>query len=174
MMMSANPQSPIPNPVFAWPVRVYYEDTDATGVVYHANYLRWLERARTEWLRRHGLHQQTLLRDHGVVFTLASLEIAYLRPARLDDQLEIVTEISERKRASFRFAQSVRRKSLAPPGSISSGQQDVGETLATASVRAACVDAVSFKPRPLPDFLKAPAHNPSPASPALAVEFVKK
>lgn len=127
--------------VFIWPVRVYWEDTDASGVVYHANYLRWLERARTEWLRARGLDQETMRTGLGIAFTLASLEIRYLKPARLDDALEIHTEISQIKRASFGFHQRVLR--------ISSS-----EVLSTASVRAACVDAATFRPVPLPALLQ--------------------
>ena len=124
---------------FVWPIRVYHEDTDGTGVVYHANYLRWLERGRTEWLRARGVSQQALATDHGVVFTLADLNIVYLKPARLDDALEIHTTISERKRVSFSFEQRVVR---------------VADSLllARAAVRAACVDARHFKPCALPDF----------------------
>ncbi len=123
--------------VFVWPVRVYWEDTDASGVVYHANYLRWLERARTEWLRARGLDQETMRTKLGIAFTLASLEIRYLKPARLDDALEVRTEVSEIKRASFGFRQTVVRTAS-------------GELLTEASVRAACVDAATFRPVPLP------------------------
>lgn len=123
--------------VFVWPVRVYWEDTDASGVVYHANYLRWLERARTEWLRARGLDQESMRTKLGIAFTLASVEIRYIKPARLDDALEVHTEVSEIKRASFGFRQRVLRPST-------------GEVLTEASVRAACVDAATFRPVPLP------------------------
>lgn len=124
---------------FIWPIRVYYEDTDVSGVVYHANYLRWFERARTEWLRTLGVSQEVLRVDHGVAFTVAGLEIAYLRPARLDDELAVHTVVSEMKRASLRFEQSVYRA------------QAPEQILARTAVRVACVDAKIFKPRALPD-----------------------
>lgn len=122
---------------FSWPVRVYYEDTDVSGVVYHANYLRWFERARTEWLRARGLGQEALRVEHGIAFTVAGLEIAYLRPARLDDELEVVTVIEQAKRASLVFAQTLRAPDGAP--------------LAQARVRVGCVDAANFRPCALPD-----------------------
>jgi len=125
-----------------WPLRVYYEDTDASGVAYHANYLRWFERARTEWLRAQGYGQEQLRTELGVAFTVAGLEIAYLRPARLDDELEVVTMVAERRRASLRFEQQLRR-----PG-------QPGAVLARVSVRVACVDAGRFKPCAMPEALR--------------------
>lgn len=123
---------------FIWPIRVYYEDTDASGVAYHANYLKWFERGRTEWLRAKGYSQERLRLELGVAFTVAGLEVRYLKPARLDDELEVVTVIAEQRKASLRFAQSLRRR-LSPDA-----------VLATVEVRAGCVDALSFKPVPLP------------------------
>lgn len=125
---------------FAWPVRVYYEDTDASGVVYHASYVRWCERARTEWLRGRGGRQQSLIVDHGLAFTVANLEIDFLRPARLDDELVISVEVEEVRLASVRLRQSVTR-----------GDQ----LLARAAVRVGCVDVATFRPRPLPPELHA-------------------
>lgn len=122
---------------FSWPVRIYWEDTDASGVVYHANYLRYFERARSEWLRSLGYDQETMRVKEGVAFTIASLEIRYHRPARLDDALEATVEISERRRASLGFRQQLLR--------VSDGQ-----LLAEATVRAGCVDAATFRPRALP------------------------
>ena len=122
---------------FVLPVRVYYEDTDASGVAYHANYLRWFERGRTEWLRSRGFGQEDLRLREGIAFTIASLQIDYLKPARLDDLLDVVTRIGELKRASVVFEQTLRRA-----GS--------GELLARISVRAACVDAATFRPKALP------------------------
>ena len=121
--------------VFCWPVRVYYEDTDASGVVYHAAYLAYLERARTEWLRARGWAQETLRQEAGVAFTVAGLRIDYLRPARLDDQLQVSVEVMRQGRASFVLAQNASR-----------GE----ETLCRAEVRVGCVDAASFRPRALP------------------------
>lgn len=122
---------------FIWPIRVYWEDTDASGVVYHANYLRWFERARTEWLRARGYDQESMRTQLGVAFTVAGLEIRYLRPARLDDALEVTTQAIEIKRASLSFRQQLRRA-----GS--------GEVLSDTTVRAGCVDAATFRPRALP------------------------
>lgn len=123
---------------FRFPVRVYYEDTDASAVAYHASYLRWFERARTEWLRAQGLSQETLRLDHGIAFTLANLEIAYLKPARLDDALEVVTRVADKRRASLVFEQLLQ--SLGAPQQV----------LARAKVRVGCVDAATFRPVPLP------------------------
>lgn len=124
--------------VFVWPVRAYWEDTDASGVVYHANYLRWFERARTEWLRSLGHDQESLRTGAGLAFTVASIEVRYLKPARLDDALEVEVEIAAARRASLEFVQRLHRTGTT-------------ERLAEAQVRVGCVDAVSFKPRPIPD-----------------------
>ena len=123
---------------FVWPIRVYYEDTDASGVAYHARYLHWFERVRSEWLRARGMNHQRLLQDFGAAFTVASLEIKYRRPARLDDLLEATVAVAQYGRASLVFEQHLR-----VPGE--------GENrLASALVKVACVDAGSFKPRPWP------------------------
>lgn len=119
-------------------IRVYYEDTDASGVVYHANYLRWLERARTEWLRQHGFGQEQLLREQGVGFTVASLGIRYLLPARLDDELLVNTRVSALGKASIKFEQEIQ---YAEPA---------GRILATASVRVGCVSLTGFRPQRIP------------------------
>lgn len=128
-------------PVFSWPARVYYEDTDATGVVYHANYLRYFERARTEWLRALGVSQQSLRSDSGVVFTLANFEVDYLRPARLDDDLLVTVVVEHLRRASLTFSQTVHLRDA--PDAL----------LARARARVGCVDQHSFRPCPLPDDL---------------------
>ena len=126
------------NAAFSWPTRVYWEDTDAGGVVYHAQYVAFLERARSEWLRAQGHGQQQLRDAHDLVFAVRSMQLEFLRPARLDDQLQVSVEIEECRRASVVFAQSVSR-----------GDQ----TLLTARVRLAALSAVSFRPRPVPDAL---------------------
>jgi acyl-CoA thioester hydrolase len=128
---------------FFWPARVYWEDTDGGGIVYYANYLRFLERARTEWLRQLGHSQQRLVREEGVLFTVVSLEIEYRAPARLDDELEVSCEPRPAGAASLRFAQCVYRRA---PGAER-------ELLAEASVRVACLDARTLRPRRLPAFL---------------------
>ena len=125
-------------PAFSWPLRIYYEDTDLSGVVYHANYLRYFERARTEWVRALGLAQDRLMQSEGLAFTVADLQIRYLRPARLDDDLEVTVAVAQRRRASLQFEQQLRR--VGSPNEI----------LAIAQVRVACVDVRSFRPRPLP------------------------
>jgi acyl-CoA thioester hydrolase len=129
---------PAPTTEFVWPIRVYYEDTDASGVSYHASYLRWFERARTEWLRARGLSQEKLRVEHGVAFTVANLEIDYVIPARLDDEVEVVTRIADMRRVSMKFSQELRRRG------------DPSQVLSRARVRAACVDAATFKPAAMP------------------------
>lgn len=125
---------------FRWPVRVYYEDTDAGGVVYHTAYIRYFERARTEWLRTLGYSQQRLVQEEGVLFTVVDLTIQYRKPARLDDLLQVVTRAGMAG-ASVRFDQSV----LGP----------ADELVALGQVRVACVDAQSFRLRRLPEWLAA-------------------
>ena len=130
--------------VFCWPARVYWEDTDGGGIVYYANYLRFLERARTEWLRQRGFSQQRLAHEEGILFTVVSLEIEYRAPARLDDELEVSCEPRPEGPASLRFGQRIYRRTAAP------GR----ELLAEASVRVACLDARTMRPRRLPAFLQ--------------------
>ncbi|HTC16861.1 MAG TPA: tol-pal system-associated acyl-CoA thioesterase [Steroidobacteraceae bacterium] len=128
--------------VFSWPVRVYWEDTDGGAIVYYANYLRFLERSRTEWLRTRGHSQEQLARAPGILFTVVSLSVDYRAPARLDDQLEITCEPRPEGGASLRFAQRIYR----------AGQQGAAP-LVEAEVRVACVDSRSLKPRRLPQFM---------------------
>lgn len=122
-------------PTFSWPVRVYYEDTDLAGVVYYANYLRFMERARTEWLRSIGIEQDVARDELGVVFVVVSCEIHYHEPARFNDLLEVTVTISDVRRASLAFEQKVCRGAA---------------VLCTATLRAACVDAATMRPRALP------------------------
>lgn len=126
------------NAPFVWPIRVYYEDTDASGVAYHARYLHWFERARSEWLRAQGLSHRHLAEQFDAVFTVASLEVKYRRPARLDDALEVSVAVAQQRRASLVFEQVLRREDTPV------------EVLATASVTVACVDLEHFKPRAWP------------------------
>jgi acyl-CoA thioester hydrolase len=133
--------------VFCWPVRVYWEDTDGGAIVYYANYLRFLERSRTEWLRAHGLSQQELAREPGILFTVVSLQVDYRAPARLDDELSITCEPHSEGAASVRFVQRIYRGA---PGTTAAAAP-----LLEASVRVACVDAQTLRPRRLPDFLVA-------------------
>jgi acyl-CoA thioester hydrolase len=125
---------------FAWPVRVYWEDTDAGGVAYHASYLRYLERARSEWLRARGIAQQRLREEHGILFVVADIRIRFLAPARLDDELHACIGAFTRRSASLRFAQCILRPAD-------------GVRLVEADVRAACIDATAYRPRRIPDFL---------------------
>ena len=121
-------------------MRVYYEDTDFGGVVYYANYLRYFERARTEWLRSLGIDQQRLAREQGLQFVVRRAEIDFLRGATLDDELSITVECTERKRTYLMLRQQALRGA---------------EPMAAARVQAACVRRDSFKPSPLPAALAA-------------------
>jgi acyl-CoA thioester hydrolase len=123
------------NQTFSWPVRVYYEDTDAGGVVYHSQYLNFFERARTEWLRHAGFEHQTLREQFGLVFVVHSLQVQFKKPAKLDDMLRISSQIAKLGRGSFEFFQQI------------SVNQHV---LVEAQVKLACVDAVTFKPIAIP------------------------
>lgn len=123
--------------MFIVPIRVYYEDTDSSGVVYHANYLRYFERARTEWLRGLGFSHRALSESFGIAFSVSRLNIDYLRPARLDDALIASAEVGECRRASLSFNQNLQRE----------GESNL---LARAHVRVACVNAKTFRPCGLP------------------------
>lgn len=123
---------------FSWPVRVYWEDTDAGGVVYYANYLRFMERARSEWLRALGFDQAALAQTERLQFVVVETQVRYRMPARYDDLLAVGVTLRQWRGASLAFSQDVRRA-------------DAGaELLVEATVRVACVDCESFKPRPLP------------------------
>jgi acyl-CoA thioester hydrolase len=123
---------------FVWPVRVYWEDTDAGGIVYYANYLKFMERARTEWLRAIGVDQVQLKDAHGLMFVVVDVEAHYRKPARYGDQLQVTCKVSETTRASLTLDQEVLRDA---------------ELLLDGRVRAACLDAQSYRPRPLPQLL---------------------
>jgi acyl-CoA thioester hydrolase len=126
---------------FSWPVRVYYEDTDLGGVVYYANYLKYLERARSEWLRHLGVSQTRLLDSERVLFAITEVAVRYLKPARFEDSLAVTVQLARLRRASMSFNQAIHR-----------GGED-GELLCTAEVTAACLDADSMRPRTLPAHL---------------------
>ena len=128
-------------PVFEWPVRVYYEDTDSGGVVYYANYLRFMERARTEWMRELGFEQDVLNREEGVIFAVRSAKVDYLRPALFNDQLTVMTRLTHRGRASLTFFHSIIRL------------QEPEQPCCTGEVRVACINAQSLRPQPIPDLL---------------------
>lgn len=134
------------NELFVWPIRVYYEDTDAGGVVYHSNYLQFMERARTEWLRTMGFNQEQLHRERKLLFAVTNMEIRFQSPARLDDSLNVSVTMSSLKRASFILHQTIQRTHH----STSNNPQ----TLIQASVRIALLNN-HFKPTRLPpDLLK--------------------
>ena len=126
---------------FTFPVRVYWEDTDAGGVVYYASYLRFLERARSEWLRTLGIDQARLLRDERLQFVVVEANIRYHRPAKFDDELLVSAALDSLRGASVTFAQEIRRGG------------EAGELLVSATVRAACLASDTLKPRPLPQTL---------------------
>ncbi|MHB1084471.1 MAG: tol-pal system-associated acyl-CoA thioesterase [Thiobacillus sp.] len=120
---------------FHWPVRVYWEDTDAGGVVYYANYLKFMERARSEWLRTLGFEQDALRDESGVIFVVRRVEIDYLSPARFNDQLEVSVSLHQAGRASLSVKQILTREAT---------------RLVSAQVTLACVDATRFKPVKMP------------------------
>jgi len=132
--------------IFKWPVRVYYEDTDLGGVVYYANYLKFMERARTEWLRALGFEQTALARDHGVVFVVRSLAIDYLKPAAFNDELTVTVELESLGAAQIVVKQTVAR---------------AGQALAAASVRIGCVNTATFRPARIPEPVVTRIGNPA-------------
>lgn len=120
---------------FRWPIRVYYENTDAGGVVYHSEYLKFYERARTEWLRSLGFEQPELRAREGVIFVVRGMQIKYLQPARFNEQLEVHSRLTELGRSRFVFEQSLLR-----------GE----EVLNQATVEVVCVAESGFRPAALP------------------------
>jgi acyl-CoA thioester hydrolase len=120
---------------FTWTIRVYYEDTDTGGIVYYANYLKFFERARTEWLRSAGFGQRALLQEHGLQFVVAGIECEFRQPARLDDLIDIDVRIARAGRASFEFVQTARRGA---------------DVLANARVRVGCIDTQRHAPAAMP------------------------
>ena len=135
-MTAPNAPSPI---LFHHAVRVYWEDTDAGGVVFYANYLKFFERARTEWLRAKGFGQQQLRDDTGAIFIVTDTALRYLRPARLDDLLDVTVQVTHAGRASMALAQQAWRGT---------------ELLTEGTIRIACVDAGTFTPRRIPNSLQ--------------------
>jgi acyl-CoA thioester hydrolase len=146
-------QVPLDPQSFRWQVRVYYEDTDAGGVVYYANYLRFMERARSEWLRGLGWDQSRLGRDHGIVFAVRRADLRFLRPARLDDLLIVTAGIDKTSRTSIDFSQQVAR-----------AQDDV--VCCSGTVNVACIGAESMRPTRIPDVLLRAMANSYRALPA--------
>ena len=130
--------------MFSFPIRVYWEDTDAGGVVYHANYLCFLERARTEWVRAHGIEQQALREQEDLVMAVREMRIDFIKPARLDDLLQVSVCLTERRPASFLVTQELFRGH---------------ECLLRAQVRIACLHASTFRPRAMPKWLVPELHS---------------
>jgi acyl-CoA thioester hydrolase len=131
--------SELPAP-FYWSVRIYWEDTDAGGVVYHANYLRFMERARSEWLRAGGVDQSQLKADTGLAFMVRDMQLDFLKSARLDDELTVSVSVKERRSASILFGQDIVRSAD-------------GQLLLRAQLRVACVDTRSMRPAQIPNDL---------------------
>ena len=124
---------------FEWPVRVYYEDTDSGGVVYYANYLKFMERARTEYLRYLGFEQDELIAQQNIIFAVRSLQLDYKSPARFNDDLRVTAELIELKKASMLFEQKIYRND----------QTDL--FLCQGHIRIACLQADTFKPCAIPE-----------------------
>jgi acyl-CoA thioester hydrolase len=124
---------------FIWPVRVYYEDTDGGGVVYHANYLKFMERARTEWLRSLGFEQTELKASFGILFVVRKLEIQYKKPACFNDAIYVVSTVAKTQRCLLTFEQTIKRDD---------------EILTKALVEVVCVDAELFKPASIPESIR--------------------
>ena len=128
---------------FSIPVRVYWEDTDAAGIVFYANYLKFFERARTEWLRGFGFGQEELRRD-GVAFVVSETTLRYVKPARLDDVIDVSVEVVHLGQASLHLAQQARR---------------TGELLAEATIRIGCVELGTFRPCRIPNDIRMSIHR---------------
>lgn len=139
---------------FWWPVRVYYEDTDNGGVVYYANFLKFMERARTEWLRSLGLEQDKLVTEQGIIFAVRSAQVDYLKPARFNQLLSVSAEVMETGRASMTFNQEVI-VSNNNGETTTKGVEDIavksGEVLCRGKFKIACLDAKTMKPRAIPE-----------------------
>jgi len=125
--------------IFSWPVRVYFQDTDAGGVVYHASYVNFMERSRTEWLRTFGYSNAGLMKELGVVFVVRSMKLDYLKPALLDDLLAVTSRIKEIGRSRVTLWQEVQRGD---------------ELLTEGEVHLVCVDVKTFKPVSVPDVMR--------------------
>jgi tol-pal system-associated acyl-CoA thioesterase len=129
--------------LFTWPIRVYWEDTDGGGIVYYANYLKFMERARTEWLRAVGFEQGPL-QQKGLIFVIVDTQLQFKKPARYGDALTVTASVTGHTRATISFAQEVFRDGT-------NGAE--GELLVTGAIRVACLDTQSYKPKGLPKLL---------------------
>jgi len=128
---------------FSWPIRVYYEDTDSGGVVYYANYLKFMERARTELLRSVGYEQDQLQQELGIIFAVHSANIQYKKPARFNDELKVITSIASLGKASIHFKQSIYLQA-------SHHVDAVNELLSEAEIKIACLNVEKFTPQSIP------------------------
>jgi len=126
---------------FIWPIRVYYEDTDSGGVVYHSNYLNFMERARTEWLRAMGLEQDDIIKQHSLVFVVHSLSIDYIKPALFNEALVVKTHIEKLARASIIFKQVIVKQGT---------DADNEQILTQAMVKIVSLSLAKKRPSPLP------------------------
>jgi acyl-CoA thioester hydrolase len=131
---------------FTLPIRIYYEDTDAGGVVYYSNYLKFLERCRTEWLRANGHEQAELLRDPGIAFMVRSVNLEYLKPARLDELVTVSLEVDKITRCQIFFSQHIRRADASRPGAW--------DTLVSGKVQVVCVAAAQMKIISIPALMR--------------------
>ena len=125
-------------PLYSWPIRVYYEDTDAGGVVYHANYLKFMERARTEWLRSMEFEQTDLLHHYGIVFVVRDIQVEFLKPAYFNDHLRVTVDLDHVRRSVVSVHQSIERDT----------------PLCHARVRIVCVSGEAFRPVAIPQPIK--------------------
>ena len=132
---------------FSWSVRVYYEDTDSGGVVYYANYLKFMERARSELLRSIGYEQDQLQQELGIIFAVHNVNIQYKKPARFNDELTVVTSITSLGKASIHFKQSVYLQSSSHVESEINGSAVL---LSVAEIKIACLNAEKFTPQSIP------------------------
>jgi len=126
------------NHVFHWPIRIYYEDTDAGGVVYHTNYIKFMERARTEWLRNLGFEQDELRDNDGVIFAVRSVQVDYFSPAKFNDELRVSSKVIVKGKASISIEQEVLRAS---------------DVLCKGVIKVATLDDKSFRPKAMPETL---------------------
>ena len=131
-------------PCFNWPVRIYYEDTDAGGLVYHANYLRFMDRARSEWLRSLGYEQDAMMQEQELLFAVRSAALEYKKPARFNDLLHVSVSITRLGNASLSFFHTI----------VCQNSKRKGDMLATGSIELVMLDAMTFRPKPIPRQLK--------------------
>ena len=128
--------------IFTWPVRVYYEDTDAGGVVFYANYLKFMERARTEWLRNLGVEQDQLRERDGLLFIVSKVDLDYRKSARFNDLLEVTVGVEEQTKAAWLFSQKIYRE-----------EEGKRVELCRGHTKVVCIDAETFRPKAIPEYI---------------------